>query len=149
MIGKMKYTMLALLLVSVAGYSCTQTNAGTEVSGIKFEHLSLDEALDKAEKEGKLVFIDAYTTWCGPCKRMEKKTFQNAKVAEFYNENFVNIKIDMEKGEGPKLEKKYKIYNYPTLLYLEPNGDQRNKTIGYHEPGEFVRLGKKVLRKAS
>ena len=144
----MKYTLFALILVASTAFACNHSVAETNGEGIEFKHITLKEALALAEKENKVVFIDAYTTWCGPCKRMARKTFTNPDVAAYYNEHFINIKIDMEKGEGPGLEKKYDIYHYPTLLFLESNGKKRKKVIGYHEPAEFIRLGKKVMRKS-
>ena len=68
--------------------------------GIEFFHGTLAEAKELASQEGKLIFIDAFTTWCGPCKRMSAQVFTQEEVGEFYNQTFVNLKLDMEKGEG-------------------------------------------------
>ena len=64
---------------------------------IVFEEIGLKEALEKAKKENKLVFIDAYTAWCQPCVMMGKNVFTLDKVADFYNRNFINLKIDFGK----------------------------------------------------
>jgi len=77
--------------------------------GIKFETSDFKTILAKAKKENKLIFLDAYTTWCGPCKLMAKNIFTLKSVGDHYNANFVNAKIDMEKGEGIDIAKKYDV----------------------------------------
>ena len=76
---------------------------------ITFETGNLASVFEKAKKENKLIFVDAFTTWCGPCKHMAKHVFTNDTVADYYNANFVNLKLDMEKGEGLDFAKKYDI----------------------------------------
>ena len=68
--------------------------------GIIFFEGTWKEALEKAKKEDKLVFVDSYTTWCGPCIKMAKNVFTQESVGSFYNQNFINIKLDMEKEDG-------------------------------------------------
>ena len=129
------------LLIALALF--TSLNAGAQ--GINFEHGTWDEILAKAGKEGKIVFMDAYTTWCGPCKMMSKSTFTDARVAEFYNKNFICAKIDMEKGEGPALSERYGVQAYPTLLFVNASGALVHKGVGYMEPNGFIALGEKAL----
>ncbi len=121
------------------------TSLNADAQGINFEQGTWDEILAKAGKEGKLVFMDAYTTWCGPCKMMSKSTFTDARVAEFYNKNFICAKIDMEKGEGPALSEHYGVQAYPTLLFVNANGALVHKGVGYMEPNGFIALGEKAL----
>lgn len=108
---------------------------------IKFEHSSFKEIKEKALKENKLIFIDAFTTWCGPCKQMSKNIFTNDTVAEYYNKNFVNAKIDMEKGEGIELAKLYDVRCYPNLLFVDGNGNLVHRIAGSMSVKEFVALG--------
>ena len=70
--------------------------------GINFvpEDMKWQDVLAKAKKENKIVFVDAYTTWCGPCKWMAANIFPTKEVGDVFNASFVNAKIDMEKGEG-------------------------------------------------
>ena len=86
--------------------------------GIQFETGSWKEVLQKAKQENKLVFVDLYTTWCGPCKKMAAETFPQQTVGDYFNKNFVNYKIDAEKGEGPGLAGKYEVSAYPTLVFV-------------------------------
>ncbi|NJK96381.1 MAG: thioredoxin family protein [Bacteroidales bacterium] len=94
-----------------------------------------------------MVFIDIYASWCGPCKMLKSKTFPNASVGDYYNSNFVNFAIDGEKGEGIKLAEKFGITGYPTLLFVDGNGKLVAKTMGYHNPQEFLELGKTIISK--
>jgi len=109
--------------------------------GIHFEHGTFTEVLAKAKKENKIIFVDAFTTWCGPCKWMAKNTFPNDTIAEFYNKNFINAKIDMEKGEGIDIAKKYQVMCYPTLLYIDGNGQLLHRQSGGLGVKEFMQLG--------
>ncbi|OED41118.1 hypothetical protein AB832_03415 [Flavobacteriaceae bacterium (ex Bugula neritina AB1)] len=104
-----------------------------------------EKVLKKAQKQGKLIFVDAYTTWCGPCKTMDKKVFTNKEVAAFFNENFVNIKIDMEKGEGIQLAKDWNIKAYPTLLYFNKMGEIVHRVVGFHKAKEFLTYSKMAI----
>ena len=80
--------------------------------GTRFETLSFKEALAKAKSGNKLIFMDCYTSWCGPCQFMSQTIFPKKEVGNFFNANFINVKYDMEKGEGPELQKKYDVQEY-------------------------------------
>ncbi|MBL7813508.1 MAG: thioredoxin family protein [Saprospiraceae bacterium] len=116
-------------------------------SGIDFFHGTYDEALAKAKAENKIVFMDAFTEWCGPCKRMAATTFKEAKVGKFFNENFVNVKMDMEKGEGVTLSRKFDVTAYPTLLFLNEKGEQVHKSIGALQAEQLIGAGRLALGK--
>jgi len=108
--------------------------------GIKFEDGNFSSLLAKAKKENKLIFIDAYTVWCGPCKLMVKNIFPLKPVGDYYNAHFINAKIDMEKGEGIELAKKYKVYAFPTYLFINGDGEEVHRTLGYVEEKEFIQF---------
>ncbi len=110
-------------------------------TGVSFEKGTWEEILATAKKQNKLIFMDAYTTWCGPCKKMSKETFTQGKVGDFYNKNFINVKMDMEKGEGVALANEYKVELYPTLLFLSADGTLVHRTAGYHDADQFIELG--------
>lgn len=112
---------------------------------IQFQHGPWQEILAKAAKENKLVFVDAYTTWCGPCKWMAANTFTDEAVAKFFNEHFINAKIDMEKGEGPEIAEKYQVRAYPTLLFISGTGELIHTAIGALDPAQFLELGNNVI----
>ena len=113
---------------------------------IVFEEIGLKEALEKAKKENKLVFIDAYTAWCQPCVMMGKNVFTLDKVADFYNRNFINLKIDF--GKEKELAEKYAVRGYPAFLFLNGNGKLVHAGGGYTEADAFIGYGQEALKKA-
>jgi thiol-disulfide isomerase/thioredoxin len=133
----MKNLLFMCFLVPVIGFS----------QGMEFYEGDWKEALKQADKEGKLVFVDAYAVWCGPCKLMSKNVFPQAKVGEFYNANFINLKIDMERGQGLEFRKKYPVRAFPTYFYLDPSGKIVHTTKGAKRPDDFIKVGALAVRK--
>ena len=99
-------------------------------TGVDFQHLTFDEALAKAKAEKKLVFVDCYTTWCGPCKMMTTKIFPMKEAGEFFNPRFVCVKFDMEQGEGKELKNKLGVRAYPSFFIIRPDGSIQHKMCG-------------------
>jgi thiol:disulfide interchange protein len=115
-------------------------------NGIDFKKISLDKAKKLAAQEGKLIFIDAYTSWCGPCKKMAKTTFMDGEVGELFNENFINIKIEMEKdADGPDVARRYNVRAYPTLLIIDDEGNLVKQTIGFQDKSKLMNFAEAVL----
>lgn len=98
--------------------------------GVNFEQLTFTQALEKAKQEKKLVFVDCYTSWCGPCKYMVENVFTLPEAGEFFNQNFVCVKYDMEKGEGKELAQRWAVKAYPTFFVLRPNGEVQHRILG-------------------
>ncbi|MEM7102109.1 MAG: thioredoxin family protein [Bacteroidota bacterium] len=138
----MKKIIGLFLILFVAAYGFAQ-------SGIEFKTEGWEDALAEAKKSDKLIFLDAYTSWCGPCKAMAKNVFPVEEVADFYNQNFVNVKLDMEKGEGITVAETYSVRMYPSLLFVNGYGDIVHRSVGYHDVAQFVDLGKEALNPAS
>lgn len=143
-VKKLLFAGFLLLFGLQFGFS-QEDNSG--LKGIRFFKGSFDEALALAKVEEKLVFMDAFTTWCGPCKRMAANVFPDEAVGEFYNANFINLKIDMEKGEGPGLAQRYGVRSYPTLLYIGADGKVVHNGSGARPPEAFIELGQDALKK--
>ncbi len=116
---------------------------------IAFMDISFDEAVAKAKKTGKLIFIDCYTVWCGPCKVLSEQVFTVTDVKKFFDKNFINLKIDMEKGEGPELAKRFKIRSYPTLLLVNGDGEIVDTLVGTMGFKEFLDYYQKAYDKLS
>jgi len=91
-------------------------------SSIRFEHINIESALAKSKAENKLIFIDAYATWCGPCKVMDK-VFEQQSVGSYFNSQFINIKIDMDGPYGEFLLNQYGVVWLPTLLIINSEGE--------------------------
>ena len=113
---------IQIKIIALVVLLCFQNFIFAQSDVIPFEQITLKEALLKAEQNNQLVFIDAYTTWCGPCKWMAKNVFTNDEVAKFYGSNFVCLKLDMEKGEGKEFAEKYEVSAYPTFVFLNAAG---------------------------
>ena len=90
---------------------------------ITFENATLNSSIEKAKAANKLLFVDCVTAWCGPCKGMSAQVFTLDSVADFFNAHFVNLQLDMEKGEGPQAQKEFHVEAYPTYLLL--NSDRK------------------------
>jgi thioredoxin-related protein len=128
-----------LLATAIFLAACTFTPAQ-----IAFQHGTWAQILALASQQGKLVFVDGYTSWCGPCKVMAAKTFTDPDVAAFYNAHFINAKIDMEKGDGPSLVEQYDVRAFPTLLFVASSGELVHKVVGALNPALFLALGNEV-----
>lgn len=88
------------------------------------------DAVAKAKQTGKKIFLDCYTSWCGPCKLMARNVFPTDSAGSYMNPRFVNIQIDMEKGEGPELGKRLQVTAYPTFIIFDSDGTELNRFLG-------------------
>lgn len=108
--------------------------------------LTWEDALKLAARENKLVFVDVYTDWCGPCKNMEEQVFSLKSVADYYNLHFLNYKLDAEKGEGVALKEKYAVKVYPTYLFIDPGtGEVVHRSTSRQDPDVFIFTGQSAL----
>lgn len=127
--------------------------------GITFEHgLNWSQIKEKAKKENKFIFVDLFTTWCGPCKYMSATVFPQTKVGDFFNSKFVNTKIQMDKTdkdseevkawyeEAERFGKDYKIAAYPTFLIFNPQGELVHRMVGGGDADEFIERSKDALK---
>ncbi|MDP4207406.1 MAG: thioredoxin family protein [Bacteroidota bacterium] len=114
-------------------------------SGVKFLDISLRKALTQASEANKLVFIDCYTSWCGPCKTLSREVFPQKSVGDFFNQNFICLSIDMERGDGPDIAKRYEVKAYPTLLFLDATGEVVHRSVGAGNADAMVSLGKTAV----
>lgn len=119
-------------------YLCLLTGLYAQNRAIRFEKGTLRETLDKAKTMGKTVFVDCYTTYCGPCKMMAQTVFKTDSVADFFNQNFVNLQLDMLSEDGKKYAGTYKIGAYPTFLLLKPDGEVMYKFVGGMDARKFM-----------
>jgi len=126
--------------------------------GIHFEHgLSWKEIQAKAKAENKYIFIDCFTTWCGPCKYMTANIFPQQEVGDFFNSKFINVKLQMDVTEGDNEEVKkwyedaknigeqYSVRAYPTFLFFAPDGKVVHRMVGGGEAEAFIARSKEAL----
>ena len=127
----MKLFTLTFGLLLISNLSFSQNRE------ITFDAGNFADLKAKAKKENKLIFIDAYTTWCGPCKWMAKNIFTNDTVADYFNAKFINAKIDMEKGEGMDIAKAYSVQCYPNFLFIDGDGNLVHRFAGSMGVNDF------------
>lgn len=114
--------------------------------GISFYEGPWKEAMEKAKKEDKLLFVDAYAKWCGPCKAMAKNVFTQQKVGDYFNSNFINLKLDMEEADGITFGHKYPVSAYPTLYFIDGDGKVIKMVKGGQQPDGLINLGVEALK---
>ena len=132
---------LSLIFLILTMWFNTTLSAQETTKGISFhDNKPWKEILQLAKKENKLIFMDCYTSWCGPCKALAKNVFTQEKVGDFFNPRFINVKYDMEKGDGKMLNEQYKkhIIGYPTLLLINAEGKVLQQLAGYKDADELI-----------
>ena len=108
--------------------------------GIRFTEKKWTDILRMARQRHKPIFVDAYAIWCAPCQEMKKQTFTDKKVGDYFNAHFINVSLDVEKGEGIKLDDQYEISSYPTLLFLDENGKLIRKSEGFLDVKQILEV---------
>ncbi|MFD2933800.1 thioredoxin family protein [Spirosoma flavum] len=98
---------------------------------VHFHSGNFCQILTQANLRNRPVFINVSTSWCVPCKKMEKEAFSTPSIVRKINDHFIAYKIDAEKGEGESIARKYHVTAYPTLVFLNQDGTLRQKTVGY------------------
>lgn len=127
----MKKTVLSFVCIFIASLT-------TSAQGVKFEAGTWEEILTKAKAEHKTVFVDVYTKWCGPCKKVSETVFPQEKVGEVYNSRFINFKIDAESPAGKEFVKNYPVGGYPTFFFIDGKGRVVHKIVGFKDAASFI-----------
>lgn len=153
MILKKVLTMIGLFLFTLMIYSFSSTDTADPVKWYTWE-----EAVEANEKNPKKFYIDVYTSWCGWCKVMDKKTFTNPKVAAYLNEHFYPIKLNAEQKEDINFQGTTFVYknagkrgihtlaysllegnmSYPSFVYLNSKYERILISPGYKEPQDLM-----------
>ncbi len=102
-----------------------------------FRHITYDEAINAAKAENKMIFMDFYTDWCGPCKMMMRDVFPQKTVGDYMNKKFVCIKLNAEK-EGKELADLYQIKAYPTFIIINSDKKIIGTKIGGASADKFI-----------
>jgi thioredoxin-related protein len=126
--------------------------------GIEFiENQTWDQLKEMAMREKKYLFVDCFTTWCGPCKRMEKSVYSDEKVGQFINGNFISVKMQMDSAKSDlpvtiqkypiarEFEKNYHVIAYPTFLFFSPDGKLVHREVGFKLTNEFIEIAANAL----
>lgn len=149
--------MMKKLLLMLA--ACLPLAVLAQEKGIRFEHeLSWKDIRAKAQKEGKFIFMDCYTTWCGPCKMMSRDIFPQQAVGDFFNDKFISVKVQMDKtanddaavkswyDDAAAIAKEYNVMAYPTFLYFAPDGKLVHLVVGSDSAAAFIAASAKALK---
>lgn len=155
-----KFAFVMVLILSMSFTSIAQ----------QINWLTFEEALALQKKNPKKIMMDVYTNWCGPCKMLDKNTFQNGDVAKYVNDNYYAVKFDAEGNEkinykgNSYINKSYKpemasrrnsvhdlthalqVNAYPTIVFFDEKGDMIFPLRGYQEPGQLELYLKMFLK---
>jgi len=152
--------LLTILLTLLT--SATAIKDQSEGDEAKIQWLTFEEAVAKAKKDPKKIFIDVYTDWCGWCKRMDASTFSNAQIAAYMNEKFYSVKLNAEQREDINFNGhtfKFVPYgnrgyhelaaallknrlSYPTVVFMDEHQNLLTPVPGFQQPKAFDQLVK-------
>ena len=136
-----RYILLLVALLMMAVQLRAQQGAEA-TNGIKFFKGTFSEALAQAKQENKIVFVDFYAVWCVPCKKMAKTVFTQEEVGKYFNEHFISLQLDAEKGENVDIAKNYKVAAYPTVAFIAPDGKALSVNTGAMDKDELMEAAK-------
>ncbi len=141
------FATLLFLVACSAPRSAGDASSG-DVSFVKFmKNTRFNKVLAESDKKNKPIFMVVSARWCMPCKLMEEEIFtNNVDFASYFNDKFVNYKVDAEKETGPDLALMYEINAFPTLLYLDRQGNVLWRKSGYTGFSELERMGEYALQ---
>ena len=116
----------------------TFTTTSSYSQSIQFSSISWRDALAKAKREHKPLFVEVYTTWCTYCRQMERDVFTVKETGDYYNTRFINVRYDALQSDGMQVRKNYALSGFPTFLYLDPDGLVLVKTAGFQPVNKFI-----------
>lgn len=143
---KSKIFTILLIALSINVFAGNKPVKNDGLTGIQFFKGTFKEALAKAKKENKMVMMDCYTTWCGPCKMLKSQVFVDKTLGEYMNEKYVCVAMDYENGEGPTIAQQYPVDGYPTLYFLDASGKVKKTFVGVpnaNPAGAILSMAKK------
>lgn len=113
--------------------------------GVRFQRGSWQQALQLAGQQKKLIFLDVYARWCGPCKRLKAHTFSDPTVGTYFNTHFISVAVDGESPAGLQLMEHYALTAFPSLLFLDAQGHVIQQETGFQTSSQLLTLGKQAL----
>lgn len=140
----LRISIILFFFTALANHGFTKSPQ-VETQGIQFLKISWEEALQKAQEENKLIFVDFYAEWCGRCKRLKQNTFPDPQVGTLFNEMFINLAFDIEKADGKALAEQYNVRRHPTLLFVNGQGEVVEQATGFQNARRLIELGQSAL----
>ena len=154
----MKSLLCIVLLLPALAMAQKKSTATTSNKGIHFEHnVTWSDIQRKAKAENKYIFMDCFTTWCGPCKYMSKNIFPLEAVGTALNEKFINVSMQLDTSDADNAEVKkmyatahaiarnYNVNVYPTFLFFNPDGYLVHRAVGSSEADAFLQKTSEAL----
>jgi thioredoxin-related protein len=140
-------TAKSSIFISILIFSII-SQLSTNAQGIQWQTGSFENILNKAKAQKKLIYLDIYTTWCTPCKQMDREVFSNANVGKIFNDNFINYKIDGEKGEGKDLVEYFELESYPTSIFVDGDWNVIQKLEGFRPIERLLESAEKMKERS-
>ena len=142
------FSWLAVAFMPGGKDSSTRNTCNVKTGeGIRFIEGDWNLAIQEAREQKKYIFLDAYASWCGPCRMLKRRTFTDKEAGAFFNANFINVAVNMEKGIGPELSQRFQVDAYPTLIILNEYGKVVTFTEGYMNAAQLIDFGRFGLSK--
>jgi thiol:disulfide interchange protein DsbD len=146
-----KKTGIALLILFAVVLSFPQflNNKKTHSEGVATNYKNtITNTLNSAKKNNKLVILDFYADWCAACKELDEYTWENDKVKEILQLNYIMLKLDFTKTskEGKELQRKYSVKGLPTVIFLDSNGKELTRFVGFVKAEKFLEISNKVIK---
>jgi thiol:disulfide interchange protein len=129
-------SIVAAFVIVVA----TSCGAPIDPAAPPFRAIAFEDAAEEAARDGKLVFLDFYATWCPPCRRLDAETWKDPQVVSWLEANAIPLKIDAERNPG--LSERFMVEAYPTLVFLDPSGREVLRVLGFRDPAAFLAAAK-------
>ncbi len=121
----------------------TACHSGSSRIEPPFVDLPFEQALERAGEQDKLVMIDFFATWCPPCKQLDKTTWKDAGVIAWLGEKTVPLKVDVDQHRD--LAARFRIQSIPTMVFVDSEGDELARVVGYRDPRVFVSEAESAL----
>jgi thioredoxin-related protein len=153
--NKMKKGILGLITWALPFILLAQNETSHGINWT--EGLTWEQVKQKAKQENKYIFVDAYATWCGPCKLMDKYVYPNDTIGDFFNEHFIAVKAQMDLTDSDSksikdwyddataIKTEYAVEAYPSLIFLSPDGKILQKEEGYRPVPNLLAVAKQTL----
>lgn len=146
---------ILFVLLFISSKATAQSNKNSY--GIIFQQLGWSEIKKKAQEENKYIFMDLYTTWCAPCKKMDRDVYADSTLGSLINSRFISVKVQMDSSskddefvrkwyaDAVKIKNEYIISGYPSFLFFSPNGKLIYQDFGYKSVAKFSKLAEQVV----
>lgn len=134
--------MKRLLLLLIFGLALTMAEAQ-----VKWVEGSTDQVRELAVKAEKLVFIDLYADWCGPCRMMEERVFKREEVGDYFDRHFVAAKYNVDRPTGRALMQRYGRGSIPFYLILNTEGELLGTILGAYPTEEFLQHLERIVKR--